>query len=73
MLPPLRELHLGNEGLNMLIGRKKTIDLCGECAEKMKDGFDVKQLPKPANNKITCGHCGRRRYGGTYEISKKKV
>lgn len=57
----------------MLIGRKKTIDLCGECAEKMKDGFDVKQLPKPANNKITCGHCGRRRYGGSYEISKKKV
>lgn len=49
------------------------MDLCGECAAKMRDGYDVKQLPKPTNNKVTCGHCGRRRYGGSYELSKKKA
>lgn len=57
----------------VVFGRRKVIDLCGECAALMKEGYDVKQLPKPMNNKITCGHCGRRRYGGSYELTKKKV
>lgn len=47
-------------------------ELCGECAEKAKDGYKVTQLPKPANNKITCALCGRRWYGGTYRLEKQK-
>lgn len=57
----------------MIFGRKKTIDLCGECAATLKGDFEIKALPKPTNNKVTCHHCGRRRYGGSYEVSKKKV
>ena len=50
----------------------KTIDLCGECAAKMQDGYKLVQLPRPANNKIFCGHCQRKRYGASYQMEKKK-
>jgi len=50
---------------------KKEITLCGPCAAKMADGYKLTQLPRPINNKITCGLCGRRRYGGTYQVGKK--
>ena len=49
----------------------KTIDLCGTCAAKMQDGYKLTQLPRPANNKVLCGLCNRRRYGATYEVTKK--
>lgn len=49
----------------------KEITLCGECAAKMADGYKLVRLPRPINNKITCGLCGRRRYGGTYQLKKK--
>lgn len=49
----------------------KTIDLCGTCAAKMEDGYKLVQLPRPANNKIFCGLCRRKRYGATYEVTKK--
>lgn len=49
----------------------KEIDLCGPCAAKLEDGWKLTKLPKPSNNKVTCGHCGRRRYGGTYRVEKK--
>lgn len=50
---------------------KKQIDLCGTCAAKMEDGYKLVQLPRPANNKIFCGLCQRKRYGATYEVTKK--
>lgn len=49
----------------------KTIDLCGTCAAKMEDGYKLVQHPRPANNKIFCGLCQRKRYGATYEVTKK--
>ena len=49
----------------------KTIDLCGICAAKMEDGYKLVQLPRPANNKIFCGLCQRKRYGATYEVTKR--
>lgn len=49
----------------------KQIELCGQCAAKMAEGYKLKQLPRPANNKIFCGLCNRRRYGATYEVTKK--
>lgn len=51
----------------------KTIDLCGTCAAKMQDGYKLtQQFPRPANNKIFCAMCRRKRYGGTYQIEKKE-
>lgn len=49
----------------------RTIDLCGCCAAKMADGYKLTQLPRPANNKIICGLCQRKRYGATYQLEKK--
>ena len=51
----------------------KQIDLCGQCAAKMADGYKLVQLPRPANNKIFCGLCGRKRYGATYQYEKRKT
>ncbi len=53
----------------------KEITLCGVCAAKMMDmdGYKLVRLPRPVNNKVTCGQCGRRRYGGTYQWEKKEV
>lgn len=51
----------------------KTIDLCGTCAAKMQDNYKLtQQLPRPANNKIFCGLCMRKRYGATYQVEKKE-
>ena len=46
-------------------------DLCGECAAKMEAAYRLKKLERQADNKITCANCGRRRYGGKYEILPK--
>lgn len=49
----------------------KTIELCGTCAAKMEEGYKLVQLPRPANNKIFCGLCQRKRYGASYEVVKR--
>lgn len=49
----------------------RKVDLCGTCAAKMTEGYKLVQLPRPANNKIFCGLCQRKRYGATYEVTKK--
>ena len=46
-------------------------DLCGACAAKMKESYKLKVLERPADNKIRCARCGRRWYGGRYEILPK--
>ena len=50
----------------------QTIELCGTCAAKMEESYKLVQLPRPANNKIFCSLCQRRRYGATYKVEKKK-
>lgn len=47
-------------------------DLCGRCAETLRRGFDLQKVAGGTDNKITCAECGRRRYGATYELKKKK-
>lgn len=49
----------------------KTIDLCGARSAKMEDGYKLVQLPRPANHKIFCDLCRRKRYGATYEVLKR--
>lgn len=49
---------------------KRTMKLCGPCAEKMRDGYAVKEIPR-RSEKITCELCGKRRYGLEYEIRPK--
>lgn len=48
----------------------KQIELCHYCMEKMQEGYRLEQLPRPVNNKITCGLCGKRRFGATYVATK---
>lgn len=48
----------------------KEIELCTPCAEKMKEGYRLQQLLRPANNKVTCGLCGKRRFGAKYIATK---
>ena len=47
-------------------------DLCGACVEELKEGYDLKRIGGGVDNKITCVNCGRRRYGGTFELTKKE-
>jgi len=49
-----------------------TIDLCTPCAELLREGYALKMVKRGINNKITCGHCNRRRYGATYEVTPKR-
>ena len=49
----------------------KTIELCGKCAAKVAEVYKLVQLPRPANNKIFCAVCLRKRYGALYEVEKK--
>lgn len=47
-------------------------DLCGACAAKLKESYKLKELERPADNKITCARCGRWRYCRKYELLPKK-
>ncbi|MCM1439177.1 MAG: hypothetical protein NC131_08240 [Roseburia sp.] len=49
----------------------KKIDLCGACAAKLEAGFSVKKIAGGVDHKVTCAECGRRRYGGTYEVASR--
>ena len=50
----------------------QTVDLCGRCANVMREGYKVQKVAGGADQKVTCALCMRRRYGGTYEIEKMK-
>ena len=56
----------------MLLGKPKTVDLCGKCAALYAEHYELQRVSGGVNNKVTCSACGNRRYGGTYEIGKKK-
>lgn len=47
-------------------------DLCGACAAKLNESYKLKVLERQADNKITCAHCRKRRYGAKYELLPKK-
>ncbi len=49
----------------------RKMDLCGQCAALMADTYDLRKVAGGADNKVTCANCGRKRYGGTYEITPK--
>lgn len=54
-------------------------ELCGACAAKIEEAYRMNlggafrliRLERPADNKIRCARCGRRRYGGKYELLPK--
>ncbi len=45
------------------------LDLCGQCAALIADAYELRRV---SGGKVTCAHCGRRRYGGTYEAVPKR-
>lgn len=51
----------------------KKHDLCGACAEQLKEGYSLKKISGGVSNKVTCSHCGKRRYGATYELARKEA
>ncbi len=48
------------------------LDLCGACLAQVRADHAIKLLTRGVGNKITCDKCGRRRYGGTYEVTKRE-
>ena len=50
----------------------ETVDLCGKCAALYAEHYEVQRVSGGVNNKVECSACGNRRYGGTYEIKRKK-
>ncbi len=50
---------------------KKKLDLCGVCAAKLGTAYNLRKIAGGVDNKITCAECGRRRYGGTFDVTKK--
>lgn len=47
-------------------------DLCGACAAKLAEAYELRKVEQPADNKITCAHCRKRRYGAKYELMTRK-
>ena len=48
------------------------LDICGTCLAAVREAYNIKLLTRGVGNKITCDKCGRRRYGGTYEVTKRE-
>ena len=47
--------------------------LCRPCTEELKRaGKTVIFQSGGVNNKITCTECGRRRFGATYQVGRRK-
>ncbi len=51
----------------------QTYDLCGCCAAKLREAYTLVRLKGGVNQKITCAHCRKRRYGATYRLAVKKT
>ena len=47
-------------------------DLCGACAAKLSESYELQKIECQKDNKITCAHCRKRRYGAKYELLPKK-
>ena len=51
---------------------RKQVKLCGKCAALLTDVGTVRRISQGVNEKISCEQCGKRRYGGTYEVETKR-
>ena len=51
----------------------KELKLCGRCEAFYRERFEVREVRHSVNEKVTCDHCGRRRYGATFEIKEKEL
>ncbi len=47
---------------------KERMELCGECAERLGRGYEVHRAAGDEDQKVVCENCGKRRYGGVYEV-----
>ena len=53
--------------------KTRRAELCTPCAKGMQaEGFTVRPIKRGVNQKITCERCGKRRYGGVYELGGAK-
>lgn len=50
----------------------KKMDLCGACVAKLGEAYNLRKVAGGVDNKVVCSNCGRRRYGGTYEVEVKR-
>ena len=48
------------------------LDLCVPCSVKLGEAYDVRKIAGGVDHKVKCAECGRRRYGGTYQVGAKK-
>lgn len=48
------------------------MELCGKCAELMKEKNVVRVVSRPINHKVVCESCKWRRFGGTYAVEPRK-
>lgn len=51
---------------------EREVDLCIECSVRLGEAYCLTRIAGGVDNKISCAHCGRRRYGATYEMAPKK-
>ena len=47
------------------------LDLCGPCRAKLETAYAMRKVRETVNGKIVCAECGRKRYGATYEVTKR--
>ncbi len=50
---------------------EKQLELCGRCAAIFAETYRVERVAGGCDHKVTCEHCRKRRYGGTYKIETK--
>ena len=48
-------------------------ELCGRCAAILREKKDVQYISGGVDHKVSCTECGRRRYGGVYDVKRKKT
>lgn len=51
---------------------KKQLELCTPCSIKLGTVYSVRKIAGGVDHKVTCAECGRRRYGGIYEVETKR-
>lgn len=47
------------------------LDLCYPCSITLQEVYSLKKILEVVDGKITCAECKRRRYGATYEATRK--